>query len=215
MSDTLSLRPRIKICGITRPQDGVLAAALGADAIGLVFYANSPRNVSVDQAKAVIAALPPFVKVVALFMNPSPDYVREVLEQVPVDLLQFHGEEPASICASFDRPYIKAIPMGGGDVDAVVYAEKHPLCAGFLLDSHALGKAGGSGETFDWTQIPEDFDRPLILAGGLTPANVVEAVSQVKPYAVDISSGVEVSKGVKNKALMAEFIRGVEHGFAS
>ncbi|MCP5141300.1 MAG: phosphoribosylanthranilate isomerase [Chromatiales bacterium] len=203
---------RIKICGITRPEDGAKAAELGADAIGLVFHERSPRNVGIGQARDIIAALPPFVKVVALFMNAPAGDVLEVLDRVPVDLLQFHGDEDTGYCQGFERPYIKAIPMGGGDVDVVAYSVRHARAAGILLDSHALGEAGGSGLTFDWDKAPQGLDKPLILAGGLTPANVEEGVRRVRPYAVDVSSGVESAPGIKDARLMAEFIEGVRRG---
>lgn len=202
---------RIKICGITRPGDGAKAAELGTDAIGLVFYERSPRNVGIGQARDIIAALPPFVKVVALFMNASAGDVLEVLDRVPVDLLQFHGDEDAGYCAGFERPYIKAVPMAG-NVDVGAYSAGHARAAGLLLDSHALGEAGGSGLTFDWDKAPQGLDKPLILAGGLTPANVEEGVRRVRPYAVDVSSGVESAPGIKDARLMAEFIEGVRRG---
>ncbi|MCB1737456.1 MAG: phosphoribosylanthranilate isomerase [Gammaproteobacteria bacterium] len=202
---------RIKICGITRVEDGVRAAELGADAIGLVFHERSPRNIGIGQAREVIAALPPFVKVVALFMNAPAGEVLEVLDRVPIDLLQFHGDEEAGYCRGFERPYIKAVPMAG-QVDVDMYARRHQHAAGLLLDSHAFGEAGGSGATFDWDKAPRNLAKPLILAGGLTPANVEDGVRRVRPYAVDVSSGVESAKGIKDARLMAEFIEGVRRG---
>ncbi|MCB1736109.1 MAG: phosphoribosylanthranilate isomerase [Gammaproteobacteria bacterium] len=202
---------RIKICGITRAEDGVAAAKLGADAIGLVFYDRSPRHIGIGQARDIIAVLPPFVKVVALFMNAPAGDVLEVLDRVPIDLLQFHGDEDAGYCQGFDRPYIKAVPMAG-DNDVQAYSQCHKHAAGLLLDSHALGEAGGSGTTFDWDKAPRHLDKPLILAGGLTPQNVEDGVRRVRPYAVDVSSGVESAKGIKDAQLMAEFIEGVRRG---
>lgn len=215
---------KVKICGITRPEDAIACAELGVDAIGLVFYQKSPRNLSVGQARDIIDVLPPFVKVVSLFMNAPAGDVLEVLDRVPVDLLQFHGQEAPDYCAGFGRPYIKAIPMGhlsgdnlstdGRDETEWVndYAAAHPHSAGFLLDSHALGKAGGTGEAFDWSLVPQDVSWPLILAGGLHPDNVEQAVRAVRPYAVDISSGVESAPGIKDRNKIEAFMRGVRSG---
>lgn len=198
------MRTRVKICGVTRVQDALEVARLGADAIGLVFHAASPRHVSVEQARGIVASLPPFLTVVGLFMNAPAEEVNRVLDEVPIDLLQFHGDESPEYCVSFPRPYIKAVPMGGG-IDPLEYAAGHASAQGLLLDSHALGAAGGSGKTFDWARIPP-FEKPLILAGGLGVDNVAEAVRRAKPYGVDISSGVESAKGIKDAAKMAAFI---------
>ncbi|KMN30963.1 N-(5'-phosphoribosyl)anthranilate isomerase [Chromobacterium sp. LK1] len=202
---------RIKICGITRPEDGAEAARLGADAIGLVFYAKSPRHVDVEQARAVIAALPPFVSVVALFVNPEPEYVREVLAACAIDILQFHGEEDAAFCRSFQRPYLKAIRVKPG-VDLAEIAAEYPDARALLSDAFVEGAHGGTGATFDWKLLPEALPLPLILSGGLDEHNVAAAVAQVRPAAVDVSSGVEASKGIKDAARMAAFISGVRHG---
>ncbi|WP_047249517.1 phosphoribosylanthranilate isomerase [Chromobacterium subtsugae] len=202
---------RIKICGITRAEDGAAAAALGADAVGLVFYPPSPRNVSLEQARAVITALPPFVSVVALFVNPAREWVEQVLAACAVDVLQFHGEEDAEFCRSFRRPYLKAVRVRPG-MDLLEWAGRYPDARGLLTDAFVEGAHGGTGATFDWTLLPEALPLPLILSGGLDESNIVEAVRRVKPAAVDVSSGVEASKGIKDAARMAAFISGARHG---
>jgi phosphoribosylanthranilate isomerase len=196
---------RVKICGITRGEDALAAAAAGADAVGLVF-ADSPRQVDTDRAHRIVALLPPFIKVVGLFVNAPAARVREVLGQVPLDLLQFHGAESPEDCRQYGRPYIKAIRMAPG-VDVAAEAGRYPEACGILLDAYDPQAAGGTGASFDWTRVPRDLGRPLILAGGLTPENVAQAVRQVRPYAVDVSSGVESSKGIKDAARIAAFIR--------
>lgn len=201
-------RTRIKICGIARPEDGIAAAELGADAIGLVFHPASARFVTPDRARQIIRALPPFVITVGLFMNAEAAAVRAVLDQVPLQLLQFHGDENPDYCADFGLPYLKAVPMGAG-ADVGSYERRFATAAGLLLDSHGDERMGGTGRTFDWNRIPDERHKPLVLAGGLHPGNVAEAVRRVRPYAVDVSSGVETAKGVKNAALMRAFIRGV------
>ncbi len=206
-----SLRTRVKICGITGPADAREAGRLGADSIGLVFHEGSPRSIDVESARAVRAALPPFVTVTALFLNAPAARVREVLDAVAVDLLQFHGGEAPGYCVQFGRPYIKAVPMGAGADPERVLAS-HVDAAGFLLDSHSVGEPGGSGVVFDWAAIPDLQGRPLILAGGLTPDNVADAVRQVRPWAVDVSSGVESAPGVKDVRRMASFISEVQRG---
>ncbi|WP_205694419.1 phosphoribosylanthranilate isomerase [Crenobacter cavernae] len=205
------VRPRIKICGLTRPQDARDAARLGADAIGLVFYDKSPRNVSLEAARAVIDALPPFVSVVALFVNPSRERVDEVLAALPIDILQFHGEETPEFCASFKRPYLKAVRVKPG-VDLVEWAERYKDARGLLADAFVEGAHGGTGATFDWRLIPANLTIPLILSGGLTADNVADAVRRVLPAAVDVSSGVEAGKGIKDAAKMQAFIQGVTDG---
>lgn len=203
------MRTRVKICGITRPEDGRQAAVLGADAIGMVFLPGSPRDVSLPVAREIIATLPPLVTVVALFMDPSPDEVERVLAALPVDLLQFHGSEPPEFCRAFGRRYMKALAMAEGGAAAAAQAERYPDAAAFLLDSHAAGQQGGSGQTFDWSQIPTDLPRPLLLAGGLHAGNVAAAIQEHRPYGVDVSSGVEAVKGIKDAARMAAFINEV------
>jgi phosphoribosylanthranilate isomerase len=202
-------RTRIKFCGITRAEDARVAAELGVDAIGLVFTRNSQRFVGVSQARVIRRALPPFVTTVALFMDDEPTWIEEVIAMVQPDILQFHGNEAAGFTASFARPYFKAVPMGSvGNV--VAYASQHPQAAGFLLDSHAGGAAGGSGEIFDWTRVPRDMGRPVMLAGGLDADNVAYAIAAARPYAVDVSSGIESAPGIKNTGKMHRFIEAVQ-----
>lgn len=201
---------RVKICGITRTEDALAASAAGAHAIGLMFYAKSPRNLQHEQAAAIRACLPPFVAAVAVFLDAAAKDVGAVVEKVKPDLLQFHGSEPESFCAGFGLPFIKTIPMQG--VDAVAFAANYPNAAAFLLDGHALGEAGGSGRGFELSRIPSRLSAPLIVAGGLTPVNVEATVRQVCPYAVDVSSGVESSPGIKDAALIQAFVKGVNSG---
>ncbi|WP_028535320.1 phosphoribosylanthranilate isomerase [Paludibacterium yongneupense] len=204
---------RVKICGITRPADGALAAELGADAIGLVFYEKSPRHVSIGQARAIVAALPPFVSVVALFVNPERALVESVLEGCPVDILQFHGEETAAFCRSFARPYLKAVRVREGGVDLAELARQYHDARGLLTDAYVEGTHGGTGCRFDWDLLPSGgVSLPLILSGGLDEHTIAEAVSRVRPAAVDVSSGVESGKGIKDAARMAAFIKGAKHG---
>lgn len=200
-------RTRIKICGLTRPEDVRAAVEAGADAIGLVFYPPSPRAVDVERAAALAALLPPFVTAVGLFVNPAPAQVAEVLARVPLQLLQFHGDESEADCARYGRPWIKAARMRPG-VDLLEFASCHPRASGILLDAFVDGYGGG-GRTFDWALIPAGFGRPLVLSGGLDPDNVGEAVRRVRPWAVDVSSGVESAKGIKDAAKIAAFIAGV------
>jgi phosphoribosylanthranilate isomerase len=202
------MRTRVKICGITRVEDALAATAAGADAIGLIF-AESPRQVSPSQAAAIVAALPPFIKVVGLFVDAPAARLREILNAVPLDLIQFHGSESPEACRSAGRPYIKAVHMKPG-VDVVAEAGRYPDASGILLDTFHPQMVGGSGQVFDWSRVPHDFGRPLILAGGLTPENVALAVRTVNPYAVDVSSGVEISKGIKDAAKIAAFVRNVQ-----
>lgn len=203
-------RIRVKICGITRPEDAREAAYLGADAIGLVFYEPSPRYVAPAGAQSIIQALPPFVTVVGLFFDASADQVHGVLREVPLDVLQFHADEPAEFCRAFGRPYIKAVRIRAG-VDVRASAERYREAQALLLDHYQEGAAGGTGHPFDWALVPEGVRRPIVLAGGLTPDNVAGAIDVVRPYGVDVSSGVEVAKGVKDRAKMAAFIRSVNN----
>lgn len=202
------MRTRVKICGITRPEDGLAAARAGADAIGLVFYEPSPRCVSLEQARAVVAALPPFVSVVGLFVDAPIEQLTETLAAVHLDLLQFHGKESPDSCRVWGRPYIKALRMREG-LDVHQAAVDYSDATGLLLDSYQPGVPGGTGQAFDWSRIPADVPKPIILAGGLDPDNVAEAVRQVRPYAVDVSGGVEAAKGIKDAAKIEQLIRGV------
>lgn len=206
----MSARTRVKICGITRVEDGAAAAAFGADAIGLVFAARSPRRVTLDVARAIAAALPPFVASVALFMDDDAALVREVVDGLAPDLLQFHGLEAGAFCASFGRRYLKAVPMAGRGSDAIVEAARaHPRAAGLVLDGHGLGEAGGSGRAFDWSEARGDGLPPLVVAGGLTPDNVAQAIRVAEPWAVDVSSGVESAPGIKDHGRMKRFVEEV------
>ena len=193
-------RTRIKICGLTRPQDVRAAVECGADAIGFVFYPPSPRAVSIEQAAELAAMLPPFVTSVGLFVNATPAEVGAVLARVPLQLLQFHGDEAESDCARYGRPW----------VDLLEFSTFYPRASGILVDAFVEGY-GGSGKIFDWSLIPEGFRRPLVLSGGLDTDNVAEAVRRVRPWAVDVSSGVESAKGIKDAAKIAAFIAGVRH----
>ena len=201
-------RTRVKICGITREQDVLDAAAAGADAIGFVFYDASPRNVSIEQAAELLAATPAFVTSVALIKDAEARFVEQVLEAVPVDLLQFHGTEPAAFCRQFGRPYIKALGMLG-ETDISAKAASYEDARGILLDAHAPGGDGGTGDRFDWNNIPPDLSDRLVLAGGLDPDNVYDAVRITRPYAVDVSSGVEQQKGIKSADKIRRFIEQV------
>ena len=202
-------RTRVKICGITRVEDGLQAARLGVDAIGLVFYENSSRHVSLSRAAQICAALPAFVTTVALFLNAEADRVNQVLEALPVDLIQFHGNESADFCAAFSRPYIKALGTDG-EQDLLARAGDYADARGILLDSHASGAAGGTGHAFDWSRIPEAMRRNIILAGGLKPDNVADAIRAVRPYGVDLSSGVEAQPGIKDTVLMTQLMNEVK-----
>ncbi|WP_312724838.1 phosphoribosylanthranilate isomerase [Stutzerimonas kunmingensis] len=196
---------RSKICGITRVDDALTAAKAGADAIGLVFYAKSPRAVDVRQAREIIAALPPFVTTVGLFVNASRCEINEILDAVPLDMLQFHGDETPAQCEGFHRPWFKALRVGNGeDIEAQV--ARYANASGILLDTFVAGVPGGTGERFDWSLIPAALAKPLILAGGLTAENVQQAIAQVRPYAVDVSGGVEASKGVKDASKVMAFV---------
>lgn len=207
-------RTRIKICGLTRLDEALYCADLGADSIGLVFHPPSPRLIEIDAAIEIRRSLQPFVTVTVLFLNENLNWMDQVVEAVKPDCLQFHGNETLETCERFELPYIKAIPMGSG-ANAGDYAQGFPSAQGFLLDSNEAGRMGGSGDTFDWSNIPSSFGSPLVLAGGLNPGNVAEAITQVKPWGVDVSSGVEASKGVKDKALIKQFFHEVSRGDAN
>jgi phosphoribosylanthranilate isomerase len=203
------MRTRVKICGITRSEDAQAAARAGADAIGLVFYPQSPRFLSLDWARQLASEVPPFVSTVALFVNPAAAEVYTVLERVRPAMLQFHGEEPPVFCAQFGVPYIKACRVKPG-VDLLEYLRPFSGAAGWLLDSH-VEEYGGVGETFDWSLVPDERMRPLVLSGGLAVDNVAEAVRRVRPWAVDVSSGVESAKGIKDAARISAFITEVRN----
>lgn len=204
---------RIKICGITRIADALAAARLGTDAIGLVFVRKSPRFVALENAAEIVRALPPFVASVALFVNPTRAEVDTVIEHVRPDVLQFHGEETPEFCSAFNRPFLKAARVKPG-MDLLQYAADFSSAQGILFDAYSPNAHGGTGHAFDWALIPPDLPRPLILAGGLDPDNVADAVRQVRPWAVDVSSGVEAEKGIKDVAKMATFIEAVRNANA-
>lgn len=201
---------RTKICGITRVEDGLAAAHAGADAIGLVFYTKSPRNVAPALATEIGSALPPFVTRVALFVNPARDEVETVLREARPDVLQFHGEESPGFCRAFGVPYLKAARVKPG-VDLLQFAALYADAQGLLLDAWTEGAHGGTGERFDWDLIPPDLPLPVILAGGLHAGNVAQAIRAARPWAVDVSSGVEASKGIKDAAKVAAFIKEVRN----
>lgn len=197
---------RIKICGLTQLEDAQIAVKAGADALGFVFYPPSPRAVAPKQAAKIIQQLPPFVMMVGLFVDPKPEWVTEVLKQVPLDLLQFHGDEPEAFCQSFGRPYIKALRMKP-EFDPEQAAASWPSARGFLLDAYTPGIPGGTGEVFDWQRFPTSESPSWILAGGLTPTNVAQAIRITQPYAVDVSGGVESSRGIKCPTKIHAFIK--------
>jgi phosphoribosylanthranilate isomerase len=201
-------RTRVKICGIADVAAARVAADAGADAIGLVFYRPSPRYVAPAQAAAIARSLPPFVMAVGLFVDATRDDVAAVLDAVPLDLLQFQGNEPPEFCAAFGRPFVRAVRVEPG-TDLLEYAGRFSRAKALLLDAHVPGQPGGTGQTFDWAGIPREFPLPLILSGGLTAQNVGRAVREVRPWAVDVSSGVERSRGVKDPGKIVEFIRSV------
>ena len=201
-------RTRVKICGITRPEHASAAAQAGADAIGLVFYEPSPRYVTPARARAVCAALPPLVSVVGVFVNPPPGEIEAVVEGLPVDLLQFHGEEPPELCAGTGKPYVKAVRVRSRD-DIVKAAARYTDARALLLDAHHDALWGGTGSRFDWSVVPDDVGRPIVLAGGLTPANVADAIRLVRPFAVDVSGGVESAPGQKDAESIERFMKEV------
>jgi phosphoribosylanthranilate isomerase len=199
------MRTRVKICGITRLDDALAAVEAGADALGFVFYEPSPRNIDVERAAAIVAALPPFVTTVALFVNAEAEQIERVVDEVGIDLLQFHGQECPDYCSRHRRPWVRAVRM---KPDTDLYAERDRFAAGrgLLLDAYRPGVPGGTGETFDWARIPAELAPRIVLAGGLEPANVGQAVRQVRPFAVDVSGGVEADKGIKDPAKIKAFI---------
>jgi phosphoribosylanthranilate isomerase len=203
------MRTRVKVCGITRPADARAAAEAGADAIGLVFYPPSPRYLSAERALEIRDALPPFVQAVALFVNPDAPQVAQVIGRVKPALLQFHGEETPQFCAQFGVPYVKACRMRPG-VDTLEYLRPFSAAAAWLFDSY-VAEYGGVGERFDWSLVPAKPERPVILSGGLARDNVGEAIRRLRPWGVDVSSGVESAKGIKDAAKVAAFIAEVRN----
>jgi phosphoribosylanthranilate isomerase len=201
-------RTRVKICGLTRVEDALLACELGADAIGIVMTPSSPRGVSIEQARAIRDALPAFVDAVVLTHDLPAERVRAIVDAVQPDRVQFHGSEGAAFCEGFGVRYIKAIGMDG-EVDVRATAAQHPRAVGFVLDGHPPGQQGGRGKTFDWLRVPRDLDRPILLAGGLNPSNVGEAIRAVRPWAVDLASGVESSPGIKDAGKLRAFFAAV------
>jgi phosphoribosylanthranilate isomerase len=208
----IQARTRIKICGITRPEDALAAANAGADAVGFVFYPASPRYLTPASAGTIAGTLPPFVTTVGLFVDAPSDVVRRALAAVPLGLLQFHGDEPPEYCRQFGQPYVKAVRVRAGS-DLLQYAARYPDAAALLLDAYRPGVPGGTGETFDWDLIPERMTCRIVLSGGLTAVNVAAGIGQVRPWAVDVSSGVEVAPGVKDVQLIKRFaaaVRGMD-----
>lgn len=210
LSQTKDMTTRVKICGITRRQDAEFAIELGADALGLVFYPASPRAVTVEQAKEIVEVLPPFVSIVALFVDAEPEQVNECIAALPIDILQFHGDESPEYCEQFNLPYLKAIRMHD-EVNLLMLATSYSSASALLLDSYQPGVPGGTGQTFDWSMINK-IDKAIILAGGLTAENVAMAIKQVKPYAVDVSGGVEQAAGIKDQQKVRAFMQEVVHG---
>ena len=202
------MRTRVKICGITREEDARAAVVAGADAIGLVFYSGSPRYVTLEQARAIARAVAPFVTVTGLFVNAPANEIEAVLSQVPLGLLQFHGQEDNAACVRHGMPFIKSVAMREG-LDVVAAMSSYPDAAGFLFDAWQPEIHGGGGLSFDWRSMPRAAERPLILAGGLTPDNVDTAIRIARPYAVDVSSGVESAKGIKSAEKINAFMQGV------
>lgn len=196
---------RIKFCGFTRAEDAALASALDVDAIGVVHVPGSKRHVALEAMPAIRAVLPTHIDLVALFVNPDADAVRAVINALQPSLLQFHGDEPDAFCAQFALPFIKAMAMGEGAGDIAQRQKDYPSAQAFVLDGHAPGQLGGQGERFAWVNLPA-LDKPIYLAGGLMPENVAEAIATVKPYAVDVSSGIESAPGVKDERKMRDFI---------
>lgn len=201
---------RVKICGITRVEDALLAAHQGADAIGFVFWRQSARFISPAQAREIVLQLPPFVSVVGVYVDPSPEWVEETSIIAGLSLLQFHGEETPEFCNQFRLPYIKALRVREG-MDLLQYGQLYQAAKGLLLDTYSAGMPGGTGQVFDWSLIPTGFPLPLVLSGGLNPDNVESAIRQIRPWAVDVSSGVEVAKGIKDVNKISAFMQGVKN----
>lgn len=205
----MSLRTRVKICGITRSIDALDAVEAGADALGFVFYPPSPRAVTPQQVRSILIQLPPFVSRVGLFVNASVDQVKQTIALTGIDCLQFHGDESAQYCQQFNLPYYKAIRVKP-ESNLLQYVSEFASATALLLDTYSEKAVGGTGETFDWQLIPPNINKPIVLAGGLEVDNVASAIAQVKPYAVDVSGGVEMQKGIKSKEKMIAFMRQVQ-----
>jgi phosphoribosylanthranilate isomerase len=205
----MPLRTRVKICGITQATDALAAINSGADALGFVFYDKSPRCVDVQSVEKITNEITPFINKVALFVNANYDYVCNIIQSLPIDLLQFHGDEDEAYCESFGKPYIKAVRMKGS-TNLLELEERYASASGLLVDAFDSGQYGGTGKTFDWSLLPKSSQLPIILAGGLTVSNVYEAASHASVYAVDVSSGVEQSKGVKDHQLIQQFMHEVK-----
>jgi len=204
------MRTRVKICGITRRQDAEFSVEMGADALGFVFYPPSPRAVTIEQAQKIVDGLPPFISIVALFVNAEVEEVRSCLASLPIGILQFHGDESPEYCEQFNHPYMKAIRMKD-DVDLVTEVARYNSASAVLLDSYQPGVPGGTGQVFNWAMIKK-INKPLILAGGLAANNVAMAIEQVQPYAVDVSGGVELAKGIKDNQKISDFMQEVMNG---
>jgi len=202
---------RVKICGITRIEDALTAIRLGANAIGFIFWDKSARYIDPKEARKIVMALPPFVTVVGVYVNPSSEWVEETCSIAGLNLLQFHGDELPEFCSQFPLPYIKAVRIRSG-IDLLQYAAQYSSSNGLLLDSYVEGVPGGTGRTFEWSLIPENLSLPLIVSGGLDAKNVCEAIRKAKPWAVDVSSGVEITKGIKDADKIAAFMTGVRDG---
>ena len=202
---------RIKFCGMTRAEDVQHAVDLGVDALGFVFVKKSSRCLTVEAAQNLMERVPPFVSCVGLFMNSAPVAIETVIRQTGLHLLQFHGSEDEDHCRQFGMPYLKAVPVSSTE-SVTDYCSNFSSAAGFVMDSHAAGQMGGTGKTFAWDRIPDSFGRPVVLAGGLTPGNVSLAVREVRPYAVDVSSGIETSPGIKDAGKMKKFIEEARNG---
>lgn len=202
---------RVKVCGITRIKDALSAVRLGAHAVGFVFWPKSSRYIAPDLVGEIISALPPFVTTVGVYVDPTPAWVEETSVKGGLSLLQFHGDESAEFCEQFSLPYIKAIRVKKG-MDLIQYASRHHQATGMLLDTYTVGMPGGTGHVFDWKMIPKDLPLPLILSGGLNPGNVLQAIKQTRPWAVDVSSGVEAAKGIKDERKISAFMQGVRIG---
>lgn len=199
---------RVKVCGITRTEDIISAVKLGVDAIGFVFWPNSTRYVTPEQVAKIAAKIPAFIDAVGVYVNPDPAWVEETADAAKLSLLQFHGDETPDMCEQYSLPYIKAICVKDG-VDLVQYGNRYGSARGLLLDAYAAGRPGGTGHVFDWRLIPQHLSLPVILSGGLNATNIVQAIQQVRPWAVDVSSGVEIAKGIKDEQKISAFMQGV------